>query len=102
MDSKEIYDVLKSVTLADIITVMIEKNGIKAETGTATEIYYTAKQLIELYPNIFSKYKIDKYIKYDNLPVLKNGKERFFLKSSVEMWLENKKNEAIFRRLDNG
>ena len=35
----------------------------------------------------------------DNLPVIKDGKERFFLKSNVEKWLENKNNQAMFRSI---
>lgn len=99
MRESDIYEVLKNLSLADVISIVIKEIGINNTTTQRKDIYYTAKQLIEIYPNIFSKYKIDKYIKYNNFPVIKEGKERFFLKSSVEQWLENQKNQAIFRRM---
>ena len=54
-----------------------------------------SKDLYKLYPHIFSKYKLAKYIKYENLPFIQNGKDRLFLKSNVEEWLK-KKNHSFF------
>ena len=93
------YNMLKNISLADVIRVVIENENIEIKQVEQEErdVYYTANELIELYPNIFSKYKLAKYIKEENFQVIKDGKERFFPKASVEKWLENKKNQAIFK-----
>lgn len=92
------YNMLKNVTLADIIRIVIENDNLDINiVNEEKEVYYTSKDLIDLYPNIFSKYKLARYIKEENFPVIKDGKERFFPKSSVEKWLENKNNQAMFR-----
>ena len=89
---------LKNVTLADVIRIVIENDNLDINiVNEEKEVYYTSKDLIDLYPNIFSKYKLARYIKEENFPVIKDGKERFFPKSSVEKWLENKNNQAMFR-----
>jgi len=92
------YNMLKNVTLADVIRIVIENDNLDINiVNEEKEVYYTSKDLIDLYPNIFSKYKLARYIKEENFPVIKDGKERFFPKSSVEKWLENKNNQAMFR-----
>ena len=92
------YNMLKNVTLADVIRIVIENDNLDINiVNEEKEVYYTSKDLIDLYPNIFSKYKLARYIKEENFPVIKDGKERFFPKSSVEKWLENKNNQAVFR-----
>lgn len=91
------FDTLKNISVADLVLMIIENSNVKITEKENKNVYYTAKELIELYPNIFSKYKLDKYIKYDNFPVIKEGKERFFLKANVEKWLENKNLKATFR-----
>ena len=92
------YNMLKNVTLADVIRIVIENDNLDINiVNEEKEVYYTSKDLIDLYPNIFSKYKLERYIKEENFPVIKDGKERFFPKSSVEKWLENKNNQAMFR-----
>ena len=99
MSEFEKYKLLNSISIAEAIQAVITNNINNLEINDERDVYYTAKQLIELYPNIFSKYKIAKYIKEDNLPVIKQGKERYFLKSSIESWLEDKKTQAIFRSI---
>ena len=91
---KELYEYLKHTSLIDIITMIAKQTNIQVNQSD-TAVYYTAKDLIDLYPNIFSKYKLDKYIKEENLPVLKSGKDRLFLKSSVEDWLRKRNNIQI-------
>ncbi len=92
------YNMLKNITLADVIRIVIENDNLDINiVNEEKEVYYTSKDLIDLYPNIFSKYKLARYIKEENFPVIKDGKERFFPKSSVEKWLENKNNQAMFR-----
>ena len=86
-NEKQIFNYLKNLTLLDIINILSNKNDIDN-----IDVYYTTKDLIDTYPNVFSKYKISKYIKEDNLPVIRNRKERLFLKSSIEDWLRNKNN----------
>ena len=54
------------------------------------ETYYSAKDLYVLYPNVFSKYKLSKYIKEEKLPFISNGKERLFLKTDIDEWLKRK------------
>ncbi len=97
MENKDVFQVLKNLSLVDLITIVAENSDIVVQEKSTNEVYYTAKELIKLYPNIFSKYKIDKYIKYDNLPYIKDGKERFFLKSQIDEWLSNKSLTAIFK-----
>ena len=48
--------------------------------------------------NVFSKYKIDKYIKNHNLPMIKYGKDRLFVKSEIEEWLDNRSKEIYGSR----
>lgn len=92
------YNMLKNVTLADVIRIVVQNDDLNINVvNEEKEVYYTSKDLIDLYPNIFSKYKLARYIKEENFPVIKDGKERFFPKSSVEKWLENKNNQAMFR-----
>ncbi len=92
------YNMLKNITLADVIRIVVQNDDLNINVvNEEKEVYYTSKDLIDLYPNIFSKYKLAKYIKEENFPVIKDGKERFFPKSSVEKWLENKNNQAMFR-----
>jgi len=90
---KEIYDYLKNMSLIDIINLVSKQNNENASIDNSKiDIYYTAKDLYKLYPNVFSKYKLDKFIKEENLPVIKNGKDRLFLKSNIEEWLKKKSN----------
>ncbi len=92
------YNMLKNITLADVIRIVVQNDDLNINVvNEEKEVYYTSKDLIDLYPNIFSKYKLARYIKEENFPVIKDGKERFFPKSSVEKWLENKNNQAMFR-----
>ena len=99
MEDKNIYDFLKKTSLIDIINLINRVNNISI-TNNDVDIYYTAKDLYNLYPNVFSKYKLDKYIKEDNLPVIKDGKDRLFLKSNVEEWLK-RKSDSFFHRENN-
>jgi len=99
MNNTVAYNMLKNMSFQEVILMILENNHLEVDNKEPHDTYYTAKQLIALYPNIFSKYKLDKYIKYDNLPVIKDGKERFFLKSSIEKWLEEKNTQAMFRGL---
>lgn len=87
MREQEIYDYLKNTSLIDLINIVIKQDNLEISRSNI-DIYYTAKELMKLYPSVFSKYKIDKYIKEENLPVIHEGKERLFLKSSVEEWLK--------------
>ncbi len=95
------YNLLKTMSFEEVVLMIMKNNNldINSDVNNEKDTYYTAKELISLYPNIFSKYKLAKYIKEDNLPVIKDGKERFFLKSNIEKWLENKNNQAIFRSI---
>lgn len=97
MNNQSAYDILKKMSFEDVILMILDNNHFEVDAKDNRDTYYTAKQLISLYPNIFSKYKLDKYIKEENLPVIKDGKERFFLKSSIEKWLEDKNTRAIFK-----
>lgn len=87
MKEKELYDYLNNTSFVDIIRLVVKQFDI-APSSQNLDIYYRAKDLISLYPNIFSKYKIDKYIKENKLLVIKEGKERLFLKSNVEEFLK--------------
>lgn len=91
------YKTLQNISVADAIKLVLENSKLHIYEPETRDIYYTAQELISLYPNIFSKYKLDKYIKEEGLPVIKDGKERFFLKSNVEKWLEQKNTRAMFR-----
>ena len=90
MKEREIYEYLKNTSFVDILQLISKYSNTIIETQKDTEVYHTAKDLFNLYPNVFSKFKLDKYIKNENLPVIKEGKDRLFLKSSVEEWLKNR------------
>ena len=98
MQDKEIYEYLKKTSLIDVIELVARQNNLEIVKDKDVDVYYTAKDLFELYPNIFSKYKLDKYIKEDNLPVIKDGKDRLFLKSNVETWLKYKRENQYGNR----
>ena len=99
MTETDKFNALMDISVADAIRIVIENSDLQVGNLENKDVYYTAQQLIKLYPNIFSKYKLDKYIKEEGLPVIKEGKERLFLKSNVEKWLEQKSNKAMFRRI---
>lgn len=84
------------MSLIEIINIATENNI--SSSSENRDIYYTAKDLYKLYPNVFSKYKLDKYIKEEFLPVIKHGKERLFLKSEVEEWLR-KRSDKYFNKV---
>ena len=94
MREKEFYDYLNNISLIEIINYVINNKSVIEEKNQ----YYTVKDLIEKYPNVFSKYKIDKYIKNYNLPVIKYGKDRLFVKSEIEVWLDNRSKEIYGSR----
>ena len=95
MNEKEIYDYLKKTSFIDVLNLIFKQANNNISNIDNINTYYTAK---DLYPNVFSKYKLDKYIKEDNLPVIKNGKDRLFLKSSIEEWLK-KKSDSFFNSM---
>lgn len=92
MTEKEIFDYLNKTSFIDIMKLISKYYDINSKSNNDVDTYYTAKDLYKLYPNVFSKYKLDKYIKENNFPVIKNGKERLFLKSSIEEWLKKRSN----------
>ena len=98
MNEKEIYDYLKKTSFIDVLNLIFKQANSNISNIDNINTYYTAKDLYKLYPNVFSKYKLDKYIKEDNLPVIKNGKDRLFLKSSIEEWLK-KKSDSFFNSM---
>lgn len=98
MDEREIYNYLKNTSFIDILKLISNYNNIDISTNKDVDIYYTAKDLFVLYPNVFSKFKLDKYIKEENLPVIKSGKDRLFLKSNVEEWLKHR-SESQYGRI---
>ena len=85
MNKDEIINYLNNTTLLEIIELLTQNKYI--EHLNKNDTYYTAKDLYKLYPTIFSKYKLDKYIKYNNLPYIKNGKDRLFSKSALNEWI---------------
>lgn len=97
MSEQQIYEILKNVSLIDIFSLIAKRNNIQSNIENV-EVYYTAKELYELYPNIFSKYKLDKYIKEENFPVIKHGKDRLFKKALVEDWLQ-RRSENQYKRM---
>ena len=98
MSEVDIYDYLKKTSLIDLMELVAQRNKININETENVDIYYTAKDLFRLYPNVFSKYKLDKYIKEENLPVIKDGKDRLFLKSNVEEWLKYRSQNQYGRR----
>lgn len=98
MTEKEIFDYLNKTSFIDIMKLISKYYDINFKSNNDVDTYYTAKDLYKLYPNVFSKYKLDKYIKEDNLPVIKNGKERLFLKSNIEEWLKRRSNSFFHTR----
>ena len=58
------YNMLKNITLADVIRIVVQNDDLNINVvNEEKEVYYTSKDLIDLYPNIFSKYKLARYIK---------------------------------------
>lgn len=98
MSEVDIYDYLKKTSIIDLIELIAQRNNININEKENVDTYYTAKDLFRLYPNVFSKYKLDKFIKEENLPVIKDGKDRLFLKSSVEAWLQSRSQNQYGRR----
>lgn len=96
MKESEVYEYLKNTSFIDVIMSLINYSG-NINNSNDLDVFYTAKDLYRLYPNVFSKYKLDKFIKEENLPVVKNGKDRLFLKSDVENWLNNRSNNQYKR-----
>lgn len=90
----EIYEFLKKTSIIDIIALVNSYNNPKKENSI--NVYYTAKDLYKLYPNVFSKYKLSKYIKEEKLPFINNGKERLFLKNDIDEWLKKKSNSFLY------
>lgn len=85
-----VIETLKGLSAYDFILNCV---GLGSEDN-ANSIVYTAKQLQNLYPKLFSKYKLDQAIKNENLPYFKSGRERYFIKSEIDKWISNK-NKAI-------
>ena len=91
MKEREIYEYLKNTSFVDILQLISKYSNTTIDSRKDDDIYYTAKDLFNLYPNVFSKFKLDKYIKNENLPVIKEGKDRLFLKSHIEEWLRQRR-----------
>ena len=71
--------------------VMLLLNNNDDSQNTSNEIIYTAKELMSLYSKLFSKYKLSQAIKNEGLPYFKCGRERFFKKSDIDIWVNNKR-----------
>lgn len=89
MSENQIYEVLKRISLLDAFLIIAKRCNIQTTTNNI-DIYYTAQDLYKIYPNVFSKYKLAKYIKEENFPVIKKGKTRLFKKEYVEEWLNTR------------
>lgn len=89
LNEREIYEYLKKVNLMDLLDLIIRNSNYENRYENV-EVYYTSNDLYRLYPNIFSKFKLDKYIKEENLPCIKEGRERIFLKSDIDDWLKRR------------
>lgn len=85
-----IIETLKGISAYDFVLNCIGLNS----GDNSNAIVYTAKQLQNLYPKLFSKYKLDQAIKNENLPHFKSGRERYFIKSEIEKWI-NDRNRII-------
>ena len=85
-ENEQVIETLKNLTAYDFIINCI---GIKNSDGNSSEVY-TAKQLQNMYPKLFSKYKLDQAIKNENLPFFKSGRERYFVKRDIDNWIKNK------------
>jgi len=85
-----IVETLKSLTVYDFILNCVGLNSV----DSSESVVYTAKQLQSLYPKLFSKYKLDQAIKNEKLPYFKSGRERYFIKSEIEKWI-NSRNKTV-------
>lgn len=102
MKNEELINTLKNLSVYDVLNSLLSYKDVEKESVENTEPkkeYLTSKDLINMYPAFFSTYKLSKYIKNDDLPYIQDGKQKIFLKSQVEAWLEKKNTEAMFRSL---
>ena len=97
LDKKNIMSLFKDMTIGEFGKAILEAADIRNDPSEVKDIYLTRKDLISRWPNVFSKYTIPKFIKEDNLPVMKFGKEELFLESDILKWLKNKYTEAVFQ-----
>lgn len=95
IEEREIYEFLKKTSFVDVITLINNYNS-KMKIENNIDTYYSAKDLYNLYPNVFSKYKLSKYIKEEKLPFINNGKERLFLKTDIDEWLKKKSDSFLY------
>lgn len=85
-NNENIIKILKELTLYELIQNCV---GLKSSNISSEEVIYTAKQLQEIYPKLFSKYKLHQAIETKNLPYFKNGRDRYFIKSEIDKWIKN-------------
>ena len=95
MSNQDVMNVLKSLTLEDIVKLVIndeKKNGVnedKQEIIESSKEIYNIEELIEKYP-FFTRYNINKAIEEDKFPVFYIGRKKFFDKDEIEAWLSQK------------
>ena len=59
----ELFDLLQNMTVGEFVQLILKHEQVNSSGSKSEDVYYTAKELIQKYPNMFSKYKLDKYIK---------------------------------------
>lgn len=79
-------ETLKGLSAYDFVLNCVGLN----DGNNSDAVVYTAKQLQNLYPKLFSKYKLDQAIKNEGLPFFKSGRERYFIKSEIEKWINDR------------
>ena len=95
MSNQEVLNVLKKLSLEDIIKMIIDENRkeeVVVENKESVEVskeIYSVDELIEKYP-FFTRYNINKAIEEDKFPVFYIGRKKFFDKDEIEAWLSQK------------
>ena len=95
MSNQEVLNVLKKLSLEDIIKMVIDENRkeeVVVESKESVEVskeIYSVDELIEKYP-FFTRYNINKAIDEEKFPVFYIGRKKFFDKEEVEKWLSQK------------
>lgn len=101
IEETEKYEMLKKISLYDVFKIFLKyedvKNNEEIVVEEPKETYYTSKDLINIYPQFFSTYKIRQYISNGTIPYINDGARKIFLKSHIDKFIEDKTTESLFR-----
>ena len=88
LSNKEIIQYLKSLTIADIVTLLSGEANENTLIQNNKKVY-TTEELLLNYP-MFSRYTLDKAIKEQNLPFYREGHKMYFEKDLIDKWISER------------